>query len=355
MPPVFQSRAIKSAALVGSGLASFSRTRRAAEATILTFHGLSENTGDPGILDWSLHLPLEMFRRICALLADGYRVISLTELIEAQNKRRSLPANPVVITFDDGYESNFKLAYPVLKKFGLPATIFATTGFIDGEEMLWFQRVDLALGRARKDTIDWKINGRTLRLHLGTRVQRQQSLAQLMPEMKQLPDTDLLGEVGRLEQALGVDSPLLSDLPAPMRPLTWEMIREMKDDGLMEIGGHTHTHPILSQCAPTAMRAEIFTCRDRIRAEIGVQPVSFAYPNGKEDDYTRESMLLLREAGFQCACSTVNGRVNEEASLFQLPRYGSPESVWEAEATVSGAFETLKGWRQSCLKAMSLI
>jgi hypothetical protein len=51
----------------------------------------------------------------------------------------------------------------------------------------------------------------------------------------------------------------------------------------------------------------------------------------------------------------VNGRVGEHSSLFQLPRYGSPESVWEAEATVSGAFEILKEWRQSCLKAMSLI
>lgn len=355
MPPVIQSRAIKSAALVGSGLASFSRTRRAAEATILTFHGLCENTGDPGILDWSLHLPMEMFRRICALLADGYRVIPLFDLIKAQNKRQSLPPNAVVITFDDGYESNFKLAHPILKKFDLPATIFVTTGFIDGEELLWFQRVDLALGRARKETIDWKINGRTLRLLLGTRALRQQSLMQLMPEMKQLPDADLLGEVGRLEQALGVDTPLPPDLPAPMRPLTWEMIREMKADGLVEIGGHTHTHPILSQCDPTAMRAEIFTCRDRIRAETGVQPVSFAYPNGREEDYTHGTMLLLREAGFQCACSTVNGRVGEEAPLLQLPRYGSPESVWEAEATVSGAFETLKEWRQSCLKAMSLI
>jgi len=355
MPPVLQSRAIKAAALVGSGFASFTRTRRSSETTILTFHGLCEGTGSPDILDWTLHLPVEVFGRVCALLAADYHVISLKDFIEAQSKSLSLPANSVVITFDDGYESNFKLAYPVLKQFNLPATIYVTTGFLDGADMLWFQRVDLALGRTQQETLEWKINGRKLRLHLGTREQRQQSLLRLMPELKDLPDPDLLDEVDRLERALGVNSPTLADLPAPMRPLTWDMAREMAASGLIEIGGHTHTHPILARCDSMTMRAEIVTCRDRIRAETGEMPVSFAYPNGGEDDYTRETMLLVREAGYQCACSTINGRVGASAPMFQLPRYGSPESVWEAEATVSGAFETLKEWRQSCLKAMSLI
>jgi peptidoglycan/xylan/chitin deacetylase (PgdA/CDA1 family) len=355
MPPVFQSRAVKAAALVGSGFSSFTRTRRAAEATILTFHGLCEDAGSPDILDWTLHLPVEVFRSVCAMLASDYRVVSLADLIAAQNNQLSLPDNSVVITFDDGYESNFKLAYPILRRFNLPATIFVTTGFLDGVDMLWFQRVDLALGRTRKENLEWKINGNVLRLHLGTREQRQQSLVQLMPELKELPDADLLDEVDRLERALEVHPPTLVDLPAPMRPMSWDMAREMADSGLIEIGGHSHTHPILSRCDSMTMRAEISTCRDRIRAELGDLPASFAYPNGGEGDYTRETMLLVREAGFKCACSTINGRVGAEAPMFQLPRYGSPESVWEAEATVSGAFETLKEWRRSCLKAMSLI
>ncbi len=104
-----------------------------------------------------------------------------------------------------------------------------------------------------------------------------------------------------------------------------------------------------------AMRAEITTCRDRLVAETGIQPVAFSYPNGRPADYTRETMQMVQDAGYQCACTTTNGRIDESSSLFQLPRYGSPESVWEAEATVSGAFETLKQWRQSCLKAVSMV
>lgn len=355
MPPSFPSRVVKAAALVGSGLASFSRSRRAGEATILTFHGLCEGAEYSEILDWTLHLPLAAFRKICAHVAAEYNAITLSDLVTARMTNNRLPTNSVIITFDDGYESNFKLAYPVLKEFGLPATIFVTTGFLDGADMLWFQRVDLALGRTTLESTEWKINGKKLRLFFGTRMQRQQSLVQLMPELKELTDADLLDEIDRLERALKVAPPTVTILPAPMRPCSWDMLREMAHDGQIEIGGHTHTHPILARCDPRAMRAEIFTCQDRIRAEMGRSAVSFSYPNGKEGDFTPETQMLVREAGFQCACTTVNGRVGNATSIFQLPRYGCPESVWEAEATISGAFETLKDWRQSCLKAMSLI
>ncbi|WP_395742365.1 polysaccharide deacetylase family protein [Prosthecobacter sp.] len=348
-------RSIKAAALVGSGLASFARTRRSTEASILTFHGLSEGNGDPAILDWALHLPVEVFRDICCMLAKDYRVISMAELIDARTRGTTLPANSVVITFDDGYASNYELAYPILQEFDLHATLFVTTGFLDGDDMLWFQRVDLALGRTRKELLDWQINGRTLRLYLGTRELRQQSLLRLMPELKELTHSELLSEVDRLEEALGVCEPGIDELPKALRPLNWEMAFDMTLSGHVDIGGHTHTHPILSRCDSMTMRAEIATCRNRILAEIGELPVAFSYPNGGEDDYTRETLLLVRETGFKAACTTVSGRVDEEVSMFQLPRYGSPESVWEAEATVSGAFETLKDWRKNCVKAMAMI
>lgn len=355
MPLAFHSRSIKAAALIGSGLASFARTRRSSEATILTFHGLSQNTADRGILDWSLHLRVDAFRSICSMLAKEYRVISLADLVEARSQGSGLPDNSVVITFDDGYASNYELAYPILREFGLHATIFVTTGFLDGVEMFWFQRADLALGRTQKKLLDWKINGKKLCLYLGTYELRQQSLMKLLPELKELPDTDLLSEMNRLEEALEVSEPGFDDLPPAMRPMTWEMASEMSLSGHVDIGGHTHTHPILARCDVRAMRAEIATCRDRIHAEIGELPFAFAYPNGGSDDFTRETLMLVREAGFKAACTTVSGRVHDAVSLHQLPRYGSPESVWEAKATVSGAFETLKDWRQSCRKAMSMI
>lgn len=350
MPTLFQPRAsqkLKSAALVGSGVAGLARIREVHESSILSFHGLCEGMGNERVLDWSLHLPVDIFRRVCAFLASNYKVIHLQDLVDCLAAGEKPEPNSVVLTFDDGYASNYHLAWPVLREFNLPAAIFLATGFVDGTEKLWFQRLDLALGSSKRPFLEWKFPHGKERLRLSNREDRHKALDRLLPELKHLPDEDLLGEIDRIEQALEVEALSINEMPEPMRPMSWDQVREMAAMGLVDFGGHTHTHPILGRCSPQAMRGEIFTCRDRFEAEMGRAPKLFAYPNGGAADYKPSTMTLLREAGFHAACTMCNGRVEHDTSLLELPRYGSPESVWEAEATVSGAFEAVKAWRQA--------
>lgn len=62
---------------------------------------------------------------------NGYHTITPDELYEALAGNGQLPENPVLITFDDGYEDNYTNAYPILKKYDFKATIFVVTGFLD--------------------------------------------------------------------------------------------------------------------------------------------------------------------------------------------------------------------------------
>jgi len=121
-------------ALVGSGFSRFTRNRRKGQACVLTFHGLREDHGVGGSLDSSLHMPVSTFRNVCQHLAAKYRVVSLSRIVESIRHQRPLSDRTVAITFDDGYESNYRLAGPVLREFDLPATIFACTGFMDRTE-----------------------------------------------------------------------------------------------------------------------------------------------------------------------------------------------------------------------------
>jgi peptidoglycan/xylan/chitin deacetylase (PgdA/CDA1 family) len=78
-----------------------------------------------------LNVTPERFESQMAHLAQHHRVIGLRQAVDALQSR-TLPGNAVVITFDDGYKDNLVHAYPVLKRYGLPATIFVTTHFCDG-------------------------------------------------------------------------------------------------------------------------------------------------------------------------------------------------------------------------------
>lgn len=79
------------------------------------------------------------------LSRNGYRVIPLADLQDFLAGRRALPQKSVVITIDDGYESVFKLAYPLLKQYGFPATVFVYTDFLGaGDALRWPQIQEMA-------------------------------------------------------------------------------------------------------------------------------------------------------------------------------------------------------------------
>ncbi|MDD6133882.1 MAG: polysaccharide deacetylase family protein [Selenomonadaceae bacterium] len=72
---------------------------------------------------------------------NGYHTISPDELYDSIAGNGELPENPVLITFDDGYEDNYTNAYPILKKYGFKATIFVITSFLgkDKNYLTWDQ------------------------------------------------------------------------------------------------------------------------------------------------------------------------------------------------------------------------
>lgn len=338
--PSKYAHSAKAAVLVGLGLGWSARRSLDGSLRVLTFHGLGDKTHDRegAPLDDSLHLPVETFEAICQHLVEKYKVLSLMEAVAALRDSRPLPSNAVAISFDDGYASNYHLALPILQACGIPATIFLTTAFIDGDDSLWFQRADWALAQTPLKQACLSIGSREFSLSLESHPSRQRALEAIIPELKRLPWDDLLASLDRIEETLGVARPSPRELPPPMRPMNWDQIREMHVTGFVDFGAHTHRHPIMARCEPACLTHEIHTCRDRMEAELGRRPQLFAYPNGGIEDFDADCEAILREAGFIASFSTVPEPADGGSSLLSLPRFGSPESVIEAEATVSGAF-----------------
>jgi peptidoglycan/xylan/chitin deacetylase (PgdA/CDA1 family) len=102
--------------------------------------------------------------------------------------------------------------------------------------------------------------------------------------------------------------------------MTAEEVRHLADGGLVTIGSHTVTHPVLSALAPDKQRAELEQSRAQLE-ELLEKPVkTFAYPFGGQTDYTAETIRILRETGYDCACSYFSGVVRARTDRYQLPR-----------------------------------
>jgi hypothetical protein len=123
------------------GFSPFQRAVRE-KILILTYHRFSRESHPSKIsgAEFSKHL---------AYLAKHNRVVSLSEAIDALSDEKPLPANAAVITIDDGYADAYDIAFPVLRKFNLPATLYAITDFLDGECWLWTDLMRYVLQETR--------------------------------------------------------------------------------------------------------------------------------------------------------------------------------------------------------------
>ncbi|MHB8125152.1 MAG: polysaccharide deacetylase family protein [Desulfitobacteriaceae bacterium] len=118
---------------------------------VLYYHSVMVEPGN------ELRVPPEQFEtQMRYLSAHGYHVVSLDQLYKYFYEKGTLPVKPVVITFDDGYEDNYTIAYPILKKYGYTATVFVVTSYINGKGyMSWEQLKELG-------DKGWQIEGHTI-------------------------------------------------------------------------------------------------------------------------------------------------------------------------------------------------
>jgi peptidoglycan/xylan/chitin deacetylase (PgdA/CDA1 family) len=101
------------------------------------------------------------------------------------------------------------------------------------------------------------------------------------------------------------------------RALSIEELLALRQGELIEVGSHTVSHPFLSAFPESVQQDEIQRGKSILEERIG-QPVrSFAYPYG---NYSKETVEIVRESGFESACSIMDGSVWRGSDLFQLPR-----------------------------------
>ncbi len=217
--------------------------RRAGSAFgILMYHRVAEHSRG---LPRPTHnvTPGRLRQQLGGLAARGYRAWPLAGVIDAAARGRRIPGRVFVVTFDDGYETFYRNAWPILGDLGVPATLFLPTAHIGSGRALPFD--------------DWPWAG----------------------------------------------SP---EVPSPSwRPLSWAQCRDISRDPLVEIGAHTHAHPAFYD-RPEKLAGDLAACMGVLRAHFGERPFSFALPFGTGClGFSLERMAAAaRGAGATCALTT---------------------------------------------------
>ena len=234
---------------------------------VLCYHGVRADDGPPGRTAFEqLHVRAREFEAHCRLIRETCHPIGLRQWRAASAGGPPLPARPVLFTFDDGYRTVFTVAQSILRRYAIHAVAFVCSEPVEQQRLLWYDAVARARGEAEAERV------------------------------KALPFEEWQALSARWARPGAED-----DANAP---LTVAQVKALAD-GLIEIGGHTAAHPILSRADRTQQREQIARNKAQLESWIGRPVTAFAYPNGRPRlDYTAESVKLVEELGFDFGFTT---------------------------------------------------
>lgn len=252
------------------------------------------------------------FRWQMKLLADHFNVLPLHEaavrLLEG-----TLPPRAAAVTFDDGYADNFTTALPILQQLALPATFFVATDYLDGGRMFNDTVIEL-VRRLPNEFADFSSIG--LDQQACASIANRRALIKTLINHFKYQASDV-----RRTSVEALAGQFQISLPTDLMMSTAQLNALSATAGV-EIGAHTHTHPILSRVSDQQAIAEITTGKKMLESLLQSPMRLFAYPNGRpEKDYGSAHVEMVKHCGFDFAVSTTPAVAQSNSDPYQLPRF----------------------------------
>jgi len=298
-------------------------------ALILLYHRVGEPEFDPQLLSVSrrnFDEHLQVLRKFGA--------ISLDSLLASGRTHRAA----VAVTFDDGYADNLWNAKPLLEKYATQATVFVSAGHAVSRRPYWWDELEqlllrpdpfpgtlsVTIGSVRRqwtmDAMDaqqgaYPRNSGWNVLAASDASPRQTVYQELCAYVRELPPSQQDAVIDQIRAAVSISCESTCTACTP------DELRRLREPGLIDIGAHTYTHPVLSRLPAGEQQQEISRGKEVLEEILGHPVEAFSYPYGGRSDYDEESIACVRRSGFRLACSNFEGHVRASTDPYQLPRF----------------------------------
>ena len=306
---------------------SFFRRNVKPQVTIIMYHRV-----DTSKEDWSVDaIDTSIFEKQIKYLKKTHEIYSLENLAQDLLEKKKLPKRLAVLTFDDGYKDNYTNAFPILKKYKIPATIFLTTDHIETDKLFWWDKLGYILLNLKNKEIHLKdfgvIKPSLLKnnskyfdgIMIKFNAYSEEKKHNFIEELEKILNEDIPKEIGK------------------NKTLTWDEVKEMSENNI-NFGAHTVNHPILTNISLKQAELEISQSKKDIEKRLNKPITTFSYPNGLASDYNTEIIDLLKKYGFTCAVTRIPNTINSKTSLFELGRVSPGWSYVSFKFCVSGIF-----------------
>lgn len=296
------------------------------QVVILAYHRvLTRQEAEEQYVAPGMYVLEEVFEAQAQFVSENFEVLSLSELLRIwQSGSLRLNQRHCVLTFDDGWGDNYTRAFPVLKRYKLPASIFLVSEFVGTSKVFWPEQLRVVLSKlAERRNFDRPHLSALLSDHMESQVVdivlrgiesgRPGSgwIDVAIDACKKRPAASASDLIGRLTEG---DSGECTTKPSL---LNWAEIQEMSKHGVT-FGSHSCTHAILTSESFSKMKGEVENSGQQLKMRLESYIPVFCYPNGSYDQNVR---ACVAEAGYAAALSLDGGaEASRPRDLYALKR-----------------------------------
>ena len=235
----------------------------------------------------------------------GYNFVCIDSLVGRLNKMRWPWQKKLVnISFDDGFRDIYEYAYPIFKKYDIPFTIYLTSSFPEGKADIWWIQLEQLI--ANNTTL--LVQGEECRCE--TAEEKNQLFNDLMQRIYHNSDTP-----SKVFAQWFADYQMEADMANIA--LAWDELAEMLASGLLTVGSHTQSHPMLPKISAEDTRKELLESKNIIEQHLSVPVNHFSYPHSA---YNMEIANELRLIGYKSATLGYGGVIRKGMEAMVLSR-----------------------------------
>lgn len=258
---------------------------------ILMYHGVVPH---PDFSIGAGHIDSAQFENHLKYLKKNFNVVSTSELFEMYRKN-IIPSKPAIaITFDDGYENNYTFAFPLLKKYNLPATFFIATQCIEDENaVLWYDRLYFIKNKVKFPEIDF--SNANVSESRKISVKKCRSNSEFVDFFKYLSTAEKEEFFKIIKMKINYEEIIKKSDRGLWKMMDKQQLYEVANTKGMELGSHSHSHPNLGEIQSDDAINELRKSKILLEQVTGKKVVSIAFPDG---NYTEDVKKASRELGY---------------------------------------------------------
>ena len=222
----------------------------------------------------------------------------------------------IAFTFDDGYSDNLTFAYPILKKYDIPFTIYVATNYPDGGIIPWWYPLeDLII---KNKFLEFENDDKCYKFKCETLPEKEIVFHDIRNILMHSPQEQLSFKVDSFFRNHNID---LSEISEHYM-LSWAQIQELNKSNLVNFGAHTVNHLALNKISKNDIRKEVLNSKLRLELKLQQSIDHFSYPFGSTEEVNEREFSIIKECGFKTATTTRWGNIFSEHKYHNecLPR-----------------------------------